>query len=64
MGCELASPQEVMKTKALMQNTLRALVALLIVATTGPAFAATASELFADGNRLFRDDLDWAALLR
>ncbi|NNE46510.1 MAG: tetratricopeptide repeat protein, partial [Rhodothermales bacterium] len=53
-----------MKTKALMQNTLRALVALLIVATTGPAFAATASELFADGNRLFRDDLYWAALLR
>lgn len=28
------------------------------------AFAATASELFADGNRLFRDDLYWAALLR
>jgi Flp pilus assembly protein TadD len=26
--------------------------------------AATASELFADGNRLFRDDLYWAALLR
>lgn len=28
------------------------------------ASAATASELFADGNRLFRDDLYWAALLR
>lgn len=28
------------------------------------AIAATASELFADGNRLFRDDLYWAALLR
>jgi tetratricopeptide (TPR) repeat protein len=28
------------------------------------ALAATASELFADGNRLFRDDLYWAALLR
>lgn len=26
--------------------------------------SATASELFADGNRLFRDDLYWAALLR
>jgi hypothetical protein len=26
--------------------------------------AATASDLFADGNRLFRDDLYWAALLR
>jgi tetratricopeptide (TPR) repeat protein len=31
---------------------------------TAPALAATASELFADGNRLFRDDLYWAALLR
>ncbi len=29
-----------------------------------PAVAATVSELFADGNRLFRDDLYWAALLR
>ena len=47
-----------------MQNTLRTLVALVIVTTAGPAFAATASELFADGNRLFRDDLYWAALLR
>ena len=28
------------------------------------ASAATAGELFADGNRLFRDDLYWAALLR
>ena len=28
------------------------------------ASAATASELFADGNRLFRDSLYWAALLR
>ncbi|HSD69386.1 MAG TPA: hypothetical protein VLB07_07530 [Woeseiaceae bacterium] len=30
----------------------------------GTALAATAEELFADGNRLFRDDLYWAALLR
>ena len=28
------------------------------------AQAATAEELFADGNRLFRDDLYWAALMR
>jgi len=28
------------------------------------AFALAANELFADGNRLFRDDLYWAALLR
>lgn len=29
-----------------------------------PAAALTAEEYFADGNRLFRDDLYWAALLR
>jgi len=28
------------------------------------AHAVTAAESFADGNRLFRDDLYWAALLR
>jgi len=37
---------------------------LLGLALPGSASAATASELFADGNRLFRDDLYWAALLR
>lgn len=36
----------------------------LILALPQPAAAATASELFADGNRLFRDRLYWAALLR
>ncbi|HSG58620.1 MAG TPA: hypothetical protein VLA06_03740 [Woeseiaceae bacterium] len=30
----------------------------------GPAAAMTARETFEDGNRLFRDDLYWAALLR
>jgi len=30
----------------------------------GPALAMSAQELFEDGNRLFRDDLYWAALLR
>ncbi|MDA0679598.1 MAG: hypothetical protein O2880_04615 [Proteobacteria bacterium] len=38
--------------------------ALLCLVPVAPALAATASELFADGNRLFRDDLYWAALLR
>jgi len=37
---------------------------LVSLIPTAPAMAATASELFADGNRLFRDDLYWAALLR
>ena len=40
------------------------LVLCLNLVPAGPAVAATASELFADGNRLFRDDLYWAALLR
>ena len=29
-----------------------------------PALALTANELFEDGNRLYRSDLFWAALLR
>lgn len=39
-------------------------MAALCLALPQSASAATASELFADGNRLFRDDLYWAALLR
>lgn len=40
-------------------------LALLSVVLCGPAVAQeTASELFAEGNRLYRDDLYWAALLR
>lgn len=38
--------------------------AFLCLAPALPAAAMTASEAFADGNRLFRDDLYWAALLR
>jgi hypothetical protein len=40
------------------------LLLLLVVFLPGTALAASAEELFADGNRLFRDDLYWAALLR
>jgi tetratricopeptide (TPR) repeat protein len=39
-------------------------MAALCLALPQVASAATASELLADGNRLFRDDLYWAALLR
>lgn len=39
-------------------------MAALSLAASQPGLAATAGELFADGNRLFRDDLYWAALLR
>ena len=44
------------------------LSALLVAGTcifpAAPLHAMTASDYFADGNRLFRDDLYWAALLR
>jgi hypothetical protein len=43
---------------------LALLGALVCLAATAPAMAMTAEEAFADGNRLFRDDLYWAALLR
>lgn len=50
-----------------MRNRKLALLGAAIVLFGLPApavFAATASELFADGNRLFHEDLYWAALLR
>ena len=37
---------------------------ILALAPMQPASAMTAEQYFADGNRLFRDDLYWAALLR
>lgn len=48
-------------------NLLRAapwVAALLLLAPLSGARAASGYELFVDGNRLFRDDLYWAALLR
>jgi len=53
-----------MTTRAFIDKGLRAIAVLVLGMAATPAFAATASELFADGNRLFRDDLYWAALLR
>ena len=44
--------------------SVTALLALLAVLLAPSADAMTAQEYFADGNRLFRDDLYWAALLR
>ncbi len=41
-----------------------ALAAMLAVVPHGSQAAMSADEYFADGNRLFRDDLYWAALLR
>jgi len=42
----------------------KSLVTSLLVFAAMPSFAMSAQEYFADGNRLFRDDLYWAALLR
>ena len=53
-----------LKIKYLGKNRMRALALAIIVTAPSQVFGATASELFADGNRLFRDDLYWAALLR
>jgi hypothetical protein len=39
-------------------------LALVCLCAGGTAAAMSAEELFKDGNRLFRDDLYWAALLR
>jgi hypothetical protein len=41
-----------------------AAVALVCLLAGTTAAAMSADELFRDGNRLFRDDLYWAALLR
>jgi len=40
------------------------LLAVVFSLAAPAAYAVTADESFADGNRLFRDDLYWAALLR
>ncbi|MDJ0759918.1 MAG: hypothetical protein QNJ19_11000 [Woeseiaceae bacterium] len=45
-------------------DTLRCLLVLLALGVSQPAVASLATELFEDGNRLFREDLYWAALLR
>jgi len=53
--------------KALAKRACQAIVVSIlgIALTSGSvALASTPEELFADGNRLFRDDLYWAALLR
>lgn len=51
-----------------LRHSAAALSVLLLVficlLRPGDALAANAEEMFADGNRLFRDDLYWAALLR
>ena len=45
-------------------RALAAVTALACLFASGMAAAMSAEELFKEGNRLFRDDLYWAALLR
>lgn len=54
------------KTPARRPAATVVLLATAVLALVAPpgADARTAEELFTDGNRLFRDDLYWAALLR
>lgn len=53
-----------MANKLTSTGCLIVMTAILCVTPAGSASALTAEEYFADGNRLFRDDLYWAALLR
>ena len=53
-----------MPNKPALSIALAAAAAALCLAPAHPAQATTADEYFSDGNRLFRDDLYWAALLR
>jgi len=46
------------------KGAIALLAVVLCMAPAGTAYALTAEQAFTDGNRLFRDDLYWAALLR
>ena len=52
-----------LKSLGKMSKAVSAAIAILAL-VSAPAYANNAQDLFADGNRLFRDDLYWAALLR
>lgn len=60
------TPESTAMRRPVYRRLLPALAAALIAALPAvPAHALeTAADYFADGNRLFRDDLYWAALLR
>ena len=53
-----------MKERRLAVGAAALLGVLLCLAPAEQSYAITADQLFADANRLFRDDLYWAALLR
>ena len=53
-----------MAKKTFLSSIPLVLIAIAVFSPLQPAFAMSAEQYFADGNRLFRDDLYWAALLR
>jgi len=53
-----------MQNRIFITAALALMAAFATLAPAGTAHAMTADQYFADGNRLFRDDLYWAALLR
>ena len=60
----MLKPRHLNDSMTRIARSLALVLVVLFVGTPTVAFAIPANELFADGNRLFRDDLYWAALLR
>ncbi len=60
----MLKPRHLNDSMTRIARSLALVLIALFVGTPTAAFAIPANELFADGNRLFRDDLYWAALLR
>ena len=62
---EITAATAISRRPQIFSTGLAAIVVLACGLGAAPgALGASAEELFADGNRLFRDDLYWAALLR
>ena len=57
-------PRALQKSMTRIARSLAIVTIVIFAGIPADAFAIPANELFADGNRLFRDDLYWAALLR
>lgn len=53
-----------MQNRILISALVAVFATIAVLAPVQPAHAMTAEQYFADANRLFRDDLYWAALLR
>ena len=53
-----------LKSPGIVGRALCLAIAVALLLPSAPANANSAQDMFADGNRVFRDDLYWAALLR